>query len=83
MDKLKLFGTQWCLKSAKLRNFLQAQWVDFEDFNVETEELAEKTVRELYGGELKFPTLTYGDSFLKNPSISELKAFLEKHKIQG
>ena len=79
--KLKLYGADWCLKSANLRNYLQSIWVEFEDFNVETDSDAEQTVRALYDGALKFPTITYGDTFLKNPSTGELKAFLEAHGL--
>lgn len=81
IDKLRLYGTTWCLKSANLRNFLQSIWVDFEDYNVETDSEAEGRVRDLYDGELKFPTLTYGGHFLKNPKIEELKVFLKSHDL--
>lgn len=81
--KLKLYGTDWCPKSAILRNYLQSIWVGFEDFNVETDSESESTVRALYNGELKFPTVTYGDAFLKNPTTKELNAFLKEHDIEG
>jgi glutaredoxin len=77
MDKkLELYGTTWCMKSAKLRNYMQSQWVEFDDYNVEEDSHAEFRVRALYDGELKFPTVKYGDEFLKNPSIAELSDFL-------
>ena len=82
MDKkLKLYGTGWCLKSTNLRNYLQSIWVEFEDFNVEKDQDAEETVKALYEGKLKFPTVTYGEEFLKNPSIRELNTFLKKHDL--
>ncbi len=80
---LKLYGTNWCIKSTKLRNYLQSIWVTFEDHNVETDKEAEKEVRALYDGKLKFPTITFGDDFLKNPTISELDAFMKKHSIEA
>lgn len=79
--KLKLYGADWCMKSANLRNYLQSIWVEFEDFNVETNAEAEDTVRALYDGALKFPTVTYGTEFLKNPTTSQLKMFLETHGL--
>ena len=82
MDKeLKLYGTDWCTKSIYLRNYLQSVWVEFKDFNVETNKEAEETIKSLYGGELKFPTVIYRDTYLKNPSISELNAFLNKNGL--
>ena len=80
-QRLKLYGTDWCLKSTNLRNYLQSIWVSFDDFNVETDKEAEQKVRELYNGALKFPTIVYGEEFLKNPSITELSTFLEKHGL--
>lgn len=75
-QRLKLYGASWCLKSAKIRNYLQSQWIDFDDYDVEVDRDAEQRVRELYDGELKFPTLTKGDDFLKNPTISQVNDFI-------
>lgn len=81
-EKLKLYGTGWCTKSAVLRNYLQSKWIEFEDLNVETNSDADSEVRALYNGVLKFPTVKYGDDFLKNPTIAVLNDFLKKHKIE-
>lgn len=80
-DQLKLYGADWCLKSANLRNYLQSIWVEFQDFNVETDKEAEERVKAIYDGKLKFPTITYREEHLKNPSINELDAFLKKHDL--
>lgn len=75
--KLELYGTGWCLKSTALRNYLQSKWIEFDDFNVESDQEAEARVRELYNGELKFPTVVKGEKYLKNPTIAELNAFIK------
>jgi glutaredoxin len=79
--KLELYGTNWCMKSAKLRNYLQSKWVEFDDFNVEEDADSEQRVRDLYDGKLKFPTVKFGDEFLKNPTLKELDTFLDQNKI--
>ena len=76
-ETIKLFGTDWCMKSAALRNYMQSKWIEFEDFNVDTDTEAETFVRSLYQGELKFPTVVKGSKHLKNPTIKELDDFLE------
>tara|TARA_R110002020_G_scaffold81120_2_gene201810 strand:- start:5306 stop:5563 length:258 start_codon:yes stop_codon:yes gene_type:complete len=81
--KLQLYGTDWCPKSAAIRNYLQGEWITFEDFNVETDTVAELRIRSLYDGVLKFPTVMVGNDFVKNPSVPELKAFLRKHNIDS
>lgn len=80
-NKLELYGADWCMKSANLRNYLQSIWVEFEDYNVEEDLDAAERVKALYGGVLKFPTVIYGDDFLKNPKINELDEFLKKHEL--
>ncbi len=81
--RLKLYGANWCPKSAILRNYLQSIWIEFDDYNVETDPKAAQIVRALYDGKLKFPTIIYGHDFLKNPSIKEVDAFLKKHTLEG
>jgi mycoredoxin len=81
-DKLKIFGTGWCPKSAVLANHLQAEWINFDFLNVETDEQAKQTVMDLYNGELKFPTVTFGGKHLKNPTIQELNKFLKENNIE-
>lgn len=74
---LEVYGTSWCLKSAKIRNYLQSKWITFNDYDVEEDVLAEARVRALYDGKLKFPTIIYKDTHLKNPSIKALDKLLE------
>ncbi len=80
--KIKLYGTAWCPKSAHLRNYLQSQWIEFEDLNVETQEEAEQEVRGFYDGELKFPTLSVDGKHIKNPSIQDLDKFLKENGVE-
>ncbi|MDC7999375.1 glutaredoxin family protein [Gilvibacter sediminis] len=82
VNKLKLYGTQWCLKTAQLRQFLQAGAISFLDLDVEKDGEAAADLRRLFSGNLKFPTITYGGQFLKNPSITVLEEFLEKHHLK-
>lgn len=82
-QKLQLYGTDWCPKSAALRNYLQSKWIEFDDFNVETNVEADAKVRALYDGKLKFPTLMAGHYFIKNPTIPQLNEFLRKHNIDN
>ncbi len=80
-DVLRLYGADWCMKSANLRNYLQSIWVEFEDYNVEEDPDAAERVKALYNGTLKFPTITYGPGHLKNPTIGELDEFLKKNDL--
>ena len=74
---ITLYGTDWCLKTANLRNYLQSQWLDVIYYNVEEDEQAAERVRSFYDGKLKFPTVVIGNQHLKNPTISELREALD------
>lgn len=80
-NKLKLFGADWCPKTANIRNYLQSEWVDFEYYNVEQNEEAKEELKEFYNGKVKFPTLSLGKDFLKNPKIREIREFVKKHGL--
>ncbi len=82
MDKLKLFGADWCPKTALIRNFLQSEWVDFEYLNVEENDDAKEELMKFYDGKVKFPTLSYGEDFVKNPKVAVVRDFLKTHKIE-
>jgi thioredoxin reductase (NADPH) len=77
-DKLKVYGAEWCPKTALLKNYLQSEWVDFEYLNPETDENAKQDLMNLYDGKVKFPTVVKGDRHLKNPKIPELRAFIKE-----
>ncbi len=77
-DNIVLYGTGWCTKTAMLSNFMQSEGFEFEFKNVETDEQANKDVRAIYDGKLKYPTITKGANHIKNPTISELLEFLKQ-----
>jgi glutaredoxin len=76
-DKLILYGTGWCPKTAFISNYLQSIDIAFELKNVETDISAENEVRALYGGKLKFPTITKDGHHIQNPSLQEINQFLK------
>lgn len=77
-NELKVYGTDWCPKTALLKNYLQSEWIDFKYLNVDIDEKAKQDLMELYQGKVKFPTVVKGEKHLKNPKISELRAFIDQ-----
>ena len=77
MREIKLYGAEWCTKTSSLRNYLQSKWIDFSYYNVETDETAEKEVRNMFDGQLKFPVLTIDEEIYKNPNIALLNKILD------
>ncbi len=78
MTEIDVFGAEWCTKTSGIRNYLQSQWLDFNYFDVELDEVAAERVRSFYNGKLKFPTVKINDKILKNPSIAELRTAIKE-----
>lgn len=79
-DDIKLYGTDWCPKTALLKNFFQAEWIDFEYYNVDEDEDAKQELMDIYDGKVKFPTITKGGEHVKNPSVGDVRKFLKEDK---
>ena len=39
-SKIKLYGAEWCSKTSMIRNYLQSRWIEFDYFDVESDEEA-------------------------------------------
>lgn len=77
----KLYGTHWCWLTNGFENYFRTLGIQFERFDVERDAEAEKTVRDMNRGELKFPMVSVGDINLKNPTIQELNKLLNKYDL--
>lgn len=80
-DELKVYGADWCPKTAVLKNYLQSEWIDFEYLNAETDESAKQDLMDIYDGKVKFPTVTVKGNHIKNPSVGDLRKFLADNDI--
>ncbi|MEM0938768.1 MAG: glutaredoxin domain-containing protein [Bacteroidota bacterium] len=79
-NSLKVYGTDWCPKTALLKNYLQSEWIDFDYYNVDTDEDAKQDLMNIYDGKAKFPMVINGEKHIKNPSVGDLKKFLNEDK---
>lgn len=77
----KLYGAQWCWLTNGFDNYLRTLGIRFERLDVEQDWEAEQTIRNLFGGKLKFPVLIIDGTVLKNPTIQELNTELNKAKL--
>lgn len=78
LQTVTVYGTDWCLKSANLKNALQTAWVDFNFTNVETDEAAAEEIKAQYDGQLKFPVVKVGSTYHKNPKWQQLRKILDE-----
>lgn len=77
----KLYGAHWCWLTNGFENYFRTLGIKYERFDVERDAEAEKAVRDMNGGKLKFPMVSIGDVNLKNPTIQELNKLLNKFDL--
>lgn len=79
MDNIKVYGADWCPKTARTLEFLRDQGIQHEYIDVEKDAVASEWVKQQnHGKELK-PTIDLGGEVLAEPSNAELEQALARH----
>ncbi|MEK6222684.1 MAG: glutaredoxin family protein [Chloroflexota bacterium] len=80
--KIKFYGNSWCPDSHRAKLILRKYQIEFEDFNIETDEKALDFVVTHNKGYKSVPTIVFPDeSVLVEPSSFELKEKLTNFKL--
>lgn len=81
--KITLYGKQGHAHTVAYKNFLRTSEVDFEYVDVLKNEEAKAKIRELYDGQLKFPTLFVDDEVYLTPSSDDFNKIMKDLKLRG
>lgn len=73
---IDLYGTDWCTLTGGFRAYLDRKDIPYSYHNIEKDEEAERAVRQMNGGKVKFPMVVVGDRVMKNPPLDELEQAL-------
>lgn len=90
MNKVQVYGAEWCPLTLGFRKYLTQQAIPFELLDVEKNAEAEAADKAMNGGKIKFPMVVVGavgrywrpgdDALvLKNPKLAELTEALERY----
>jgi glutaredoxin len=78
MERVKVYGADWCGDTARTRAQLDELGVSYDYVNVEEDERAALWVREQNGGRERKPTLRLGERVLSVPGAAELESALRE-----
>ena len=81
--KIILYGKKGDAYSSAFKNFLKTSDVDFLFKDVFKDENAKNHSKELYEGQLKFPTLIVGDKVYLTPTSDDFNKIMKDLKLRG
>ncbi len=76
MDKVKVYGADWCGDTQRSLKHLDALGVDYDYIDVEQDAEASGWVKEQNNGKERKPTIKIGEQVLSVPSDQELESAL-------
>ena len=77
MDKVKVYGADWCGDTKRTLNALDTLGVAYDYINVEQDEQASQWVKQQNDGKERKPTVVVGEQVLSVPSEQELESALQ------
>ena len=77
MQRVKVYGADWCAATRNVIRQLQHIGVDYEYINIEHNEVARAWVAAQSGGKERKPTVDIGGRVLSEPTQDELSAALQ------
>lgn len=81
--KITLYGKQGHAHTVAFKNFLRTSDVEFQYVDMLKDEKAKLHTKELYEGQLKFPTLFVDDDVYLTPSSDDFNKIMKELKLRG
>ena len=81
MDKVKVYGADWCGDSKRTLEQLDSLGVAYDYIDIEKDEQAAQWVREQNDGKERKPTVKLGEQILSTPSNQELETALRENNL--
>ena len=81
MEKVKVYGADWCGDSKRTLAQLDELGVAYDYIDIEQDEAAARWVREQNQGKERKPTVKLGEQILSTPSNEELETALRENNL--
>ena len=81
MDKVKVYGADWCGDTVRTVEQLKSLGVAYDYIDIEEDEQAARWVREQNDGKERKPTVKLGEKVLSVPSDEELETALRENNL--
>lgn len=81
MEKIKIYGADWCGMTRRTLMHLDRLGVEYEYIDIDGDGAASEWVKNQNGGKEKKPTLDIGGRVLTTPSNQQLEQALRAQKV--
>lgn len=81
MDKIKVYGADWCGDTKRTRKLLDGLGVEYDYIDVEQDAQASQWVKDQNNGKEQKPTVLIGEQILSVPADTELETALREQGI--
>ena len=81
--KIKLYGRKGHAHTVAFKNFLRMAEIPFDYLDIAVDEAAKTHTRELYEGQLKYPTLFVDEETYLTPSSDDFNKIMKDLKLRG
>lgn len=81
--KITLYGKQGHAHTVAFKNFLRMAEVPFNYFDIAKDEAAKAHTKELYEGQIKYPTLFVDEDVYLTPSSDVFNSVMKDLKLRG
>lgn len=81
--KITIYGKKGHAHTVAFKNFLRMAEIDFDYKDLATDIEAQEHSKELYEGEIKYPTLIVDDEIYKTPTSDMFNKVMKELKLRG
>ena len=81
--KITIYGKKGHAYTVAFKNFLRMAEIDFDYKDLAIDKEAQQHSKELYEGEIKFPTLIVDDEIYKTPTSDVFNKVMKDLKLRG
>jgi len=81
--KITIYGKKGHAHTVAFKNFLRMAEIEFEYKDLATDTEAQNHTKELYDGDIKYPTLIVDDEIYKTPSSDLFNKVMKELKLRG
>jgi len=80
---IQVYGTDWCGLTERVRRYLTAGDFEYDYFNIDDDQTAEKFVLAANQGRRRFPIVVIEDRVVVPPTVAELRRILDQHEMRS
>tara|TARA_R110002073_G_scaffold15953_1_gene62062 strand:- start:19352 stop:19600 length:249 start_codon:yes stop_codon:yes gene_type:complete len=81
--KITLYGKQGHAHTVAFKNFFRMAEIKFDYIDIFKDEAAKSHTKDLYSGQLKFPTLFVDDEVYLTPTSDDFNSIMKDLKLRG